>query len=265
MIDLNYIRSFFPTHLQQKAGAEKYMLKEYIQWSILDYLSTSRFIDKLTFIGGTNLRIIKGIDRFSEDLDFDCKDLSHDEFLQMTDSIIQYLLRQGLQVEVRDKTNSRLTAFRRSLFFPQLLFTLGLTAHREERFLIKVEAQDQEVPYQRHFVNVAGCGYFTTIPVPSDAVLLSMKLSAMLTRAKGRDFYDTMFLWQQTQPDYPFLTHRVGIKDPASLRTALHELLKTTNLEQKRRDFTHLLFDPASSQRILRFPEFIDLKTTEGM
>ncbi|MCK9626641.1 MAG: nucleotidyl transferase AbiEii/AbiGii toxin family protein [Bacteroidales bacterium] len=30
----------------------------------------------MTFIGGTNLRFVKGIDRFSEDLDFDCKDLS---------------------------------------------------------------------------------------------------------------------------------------------------------------------------------------------
>ena len=28
---------------------------------------------KIFFIGGTNLRLVKGIDRFSEDLDFDCK------------------------------------------------------------------------------------------------------------------------------------------------------------------------------------------------
>ncbi len=27
----------------------------------------------MTFIGGTNLRLAKGIDRFSEDLGFDCK------------------------------------------------------------------------------------------------------------------------------------------------------------------------------------------------
>ncbi|MBG0766428.1 MAG: nucleotidyl transferase AbiEii/AbiGii toxin family protein [Spirochaetaceae bacterium] len=28
----------------------------------------------IPFIGGTNLRLIKHIDRFSEDLDFDCTD-----------------------------------------------------------------------------------------------------------------------------------------------------------------------------------------------
>lgn len=39
---------------------------------ILDYLSTKPFICKLTFIGCTCLRLAKGIDRFSDDLDFDC-------------------------------------------------------------------------------------------------------------------------------------------------------------------------------------------------
>ena len=33
-----------------------------------------------------------------------------------------------------------------------------------------------------------------------------MKLSALLTRGKGRDFYDAIFLLQRTEPDYPFLS-----------------------------------------------------------
>jgi hypothetical protein len=39
-----------------------------------------------------------------------------------------------------------------------------------------------------------------------DGVLCSMKIAAMLSRAKGRDFYDAMILLAQTQPDYDFLS-----------------------------------------------------------
>ena len=71
MIDLNYISSFFPPQIAAKADFQKHMLKEYIQLMVLDFLVTTPYVSKLAFIGGTNLRLIKGIDRFSEDLDFD--------------------------------------------------------------------------------------------------------------------------------------------------------------------------------------------------
>ena len=76
MIKLEQIKNFFPPNIQEKAVFNKYMLKEYIQLLILDYLSNTSFIKKINFIGGTNLRLVKGIDRFSEDLDFDCKELT---------------------------------------------------------------------------------------------------------------------------------------------------------------------------------------------
>ena len=73
MIDLTYIRSFFPYPIAQESRYDRYMLKEYLQLLILEHLATTPYINKVTFIGGTNLRLIQGIDRFSEDLDFDCK------------------------------------------------------------------------------------------------------------------------------------------------------------------------------------------------
>jgi len=136
------------------------MLKEYIQLLILDYISTTEYIRKITFIGGTSIRLIKGIDRFSEDLDFDCKALSKEEFIRMTDGVLQYIQRQGLHAVAKDKDNERLKAFRRSIYFPELLFEMGLTGHREERFLLKIESQDQLVPYKPVIVNIKGCGYF---------------------------------------------------------------------------------------------------------
>lgn len=257
MIDLNYISGFFDRPLRENPAFAKHMVKEYVQLMVLDYLSSTHYIQKMAFIGGTYLRLVKGIDRFSEDLDFDIKDMTEEDFMAMTDDVIQFLQRSGLKVEAKDKDNGRLTAFRRNIHFPQLLFDLHLTGHREERFLLKIEAQDQGIPYQPVAANVKGCGFFFPLPVPSDNVLLSMKLSALLARAKGRDFYDTMFLMSQTIPDYVFLKARTGIGTPAQLKDALIDMLTKTDLNLKKRDFEHLLFSKHSSEKILHFGNFI--------
>ena len=256
MIQLELIKKYFPTELRDNASFQKHMLKEYLQLLILDFLSTTPYIGKIVFIGGTNLRVIKGIDRFSEDLDFDCKNLSKEEFFEMTDAILHFLQRSGLHAEVRDRENKHLKAFRRNIHFPELLFDLGLTGHREERFLIKVESQDQQIFYERVMVNIKGCGFFFPFPVPSDGVLCSMKLSAMLTRHKGRDFYDAMFLLALTKPDYPFLAEKHSIHNIDELKAATNEMLKTVDLNMKKRDFEHLLFNKRSSERILSVGEF---------
>lgn len=172
---------------------------------ILDYLSATPYIRKITFIGGTSIRLIKGIDRFSEDLDFDCKGFSAYEFMEMTNDILRFLQRSGLRVISKDKNNERIEAFRRNIHFPELLFDLGLSGHREERFLIKVESEDPLVNYKPEIVNIKGCGFFFPMPVPPADVLCAMKVSAMLNRQKGRDFYDAMFLLSQVLPDFTFL------------------------------------------------------------
>ena len=256
MMQLEWIKNFFPVEIRENASLQKYMLKEYIQLLILDFLSTTPFIKKIVFIGGTNLRLVKRIDRFSEDLDFDCKDFSKEEFMQMTDSVINFLKRDGFRVEVRDRENKNLTAFRRNIHFPEFLFELGLSGHKEERFLIKLESEDQQMPYNPVLINIKGCGFYFPFPVPPDGVLCSMKISAMLSRQKGRDFYDSMFLLAQTQPDYSFLAEKLKIHNLEELKSEVFKVLKTVDLNKKKRDFEHLLFNKRSSERILSVGNF---------
>ena len=257
MIDLIYIRGFYPPQIANNANFQKHLLKEYIELLAMDWLVQSPYSDKLTFIGDTNLRLIHSIDRFSEDLDFDCKNLSQEEFLQMTDGLIRYLSLQGLQVEARDKENTRLTAYRRNVYFPELLFSLQLTGHREERFLMKIEAQNQGITYPREMATIARMGFYFPVPVPPISVLLSMKLSALLMRQKGRDFYDVLFLWQRTKPDYTFLVQRHNIENEKQLLTRLQELIAQTDMKMKQRDFEHLLLEPRKSEQILHFMDII--------
>ncbi|MCD7849306.1 MAG: hypothetical protein LUH63_05930 [Parabacteroides sp.] len=85
-----------------------------------------------------------------------------------------------------------------------------------------------------------------------------MKIAAMLARAKRRDFYDLMFLLAQTKPDYDFLSKRCGVHNLQEFKQATAKLLKIVDLKKKQKDFEHLLFNKANSEKILRFGEFVD-------
>lgn len=257
MIDLQYIRDFFPPTIASESRFDRYMLKEYLQLLILDYLATTTYIGKMAFIGGTNLRLIQGIDRFSEDLDFDCKGLTEEEFISMTDSVLLFLRHNNINVETRDMRNPKLTAFRRNFFFPEMLFSLGLTGHREERLLLKIEAQDQGVSYQPEIASINKMGFFFNVLVPPVDVLCAMKFAAILSRQKGRDFYDAIFLMSKAKPNIDFLKARTGISSIQELKDALTERMKDIDLNHKMRDFSHLIFNEQNAKRILRFADIV--------
>ena len=265
MIPIDLIKDFFPPNLYNNLEFRKLMLKEYVQCQILEFLSHSKYISKLSFIGGTSLRLIKQVDRFSEDLDFDCKGISREEFLSMTDDVIRYLVNLGYHVEPKEREHDALVAFRRSLYFPQLLFSLHLSDYKNARFLIKIEMQDQQFSYRTVPTFVRNCGFYFPVPVPPDDILCSMKISALLNRSKGRDFYDVLFLLSRSNPNYEYLTAKHGIHNSTELQEALAALLASTNLEVKQRDVQHLLFDPQKSHMITNFSSFInDYFTMDG-
>ena len=84
-----------------------------------------------------------------------------------------------------------------------------------------------------------------------------MKISAMLARGKGRDYYDVMFLLSQAEPDYAFLAARCDVRDLPGLKAAVEKALQSVDLSRKQKDFEHLLIHRDNSKRILHFREFI--------
>lgn len=61
----------------------------------------------------------------------------------------------------------------------------------------------------------------------------------------------------QTTPDYASLKARAGIGTPQDLKQAIREMLRTTDLNKKKQDFEHHLFNRSAAEKILRFPDFI--------
>ena len=68
MLNIREIEKYYPAHLH---SFKRFMLREYLQYKILEIIFDGPYADRLIFLGGTCLRIVHGNQRFSEDLDFD--------------------------------------------------------------------------------------------------------------------------------------------------------------------------------------------------
>jgi len=253
MLNFDDIISTYPKRLQ---GFKKNILKEYLQYKILDIIFSSKNSGKLTFIGGTAIRIVHDSSRFSEDLDFDSQGLSWEKFEQIGEIIKYQLELDGLVIEIE---NVKKTAFHCYIKFPELLFKMNLSGYKQEKILITLDSEPQDYIYQPDKYLINRFGIFRYINVPSVPLLLSQKITALLNRKreKGRDFFDVVYLMGKTQPDYGFLTLKTGIKSKQELISQLEKKVKTLDLPALAKDVEPFLIETKQKDRVIYFDQWL--------
>jgi len=261
MLDINEIQKQFPTIIRNQPQHYEFMLKEYFQYKMLDIIFNSKWAHKLSFIGGTSMRIIHHIERFSEDLDFDTFHLSREEFIELTEVVITKLQNEGVEVTAADKEKDlKLSAFRRNIIFPQLLYNLKISGHKEKKFLIKIESEPHHFSYDYDNPIIQKFNTLTQINAAPADVLLSMKIGAAMERQKGRDFYDCMYLMGKTDPNWEYLALKFNIGTASELNQRLLESCKNVDLDLKSKDFEKLIFTRSEAKKISLFREYIQHK-----
>ena len=191
-------------------GRRRNALREHLQAFIMRSLHESEASRALAFVGGTALRFLENLPRFSEDLDFSrigsdeydpvrwLGKLKRDLHLSGFDSTVRWIDRQPLQV-AWIRTSS-------------LLAEAGLSGHQEQKLSIKIEI-DTRPPAGAALQRSVVTRHFTFVirhhDLPS---LMAGKLHALLTRGhpKGRDWFD--LVWYRSrrppvEPNVPFLQH----------------------------------------------------------
>lgn len=231
---------------------EKYAeIREYLQVLILRIIETKGYYKHLAFVGGTSLRILFGINRFSEDLDFSLIEGQGYEFTTLLVAIKSTLVAYGFEVSVSKKESS--TVHSSFIKFSHLLFELGLTSQPTQLLSIKLEI-DTNPPngYALMFtpVNKPFLLNIRHFDLPS---LFSGKLHAILCRkyTKGRDWYDLVwFIANKVIPNYRLLTKayfqtesQTVEFDKAVLIEKLVYKLRDINLESLRSDVAPFLRD----------------------
>jgi len=254
MLSLKEIEKYYPKNL---SVFKRHLLREYLQYEILQFIFDTEYAKKLSLIGGTCLRIVHNNKRFSEDLDFDNWELKEKDFQTITEILKKQLQNEGYKVEIRNVYKG---AYRCYIKFPGLLFDKALSGHREEKILIQLDTQAQGFDYksENHFLNKFDV-FMQIFTTPLD-ILLSQKFFAIFNRAtpKGRDFFDIIFLLSKTQPNYAYLDLKLGINKSRELKGRLIKKCESIDLKEIAEEVKPFLFNPADTKQITLFTKYID-------
>ncbi len=191
---------------------EEHAIKEILQDIALYGLWRAGFFDVAAFQGGTSLRILHGMARFSEDLDFIIKvpdpDFNWPVYLK---GILNCLEEFGIKSELLDKSRMDQRIKKALLKDNSISHQLNLSFYRgnpERKQKIKLEI-DVNPPSYSDFE-------YSYLDFPLDFEVchqdlssnFSFKIHALLCRSylKGRDWYDfNWYVKQGIQPNFPHL------------------------------------------------------------
>jgi predicted nucleotidyltransferase component of viral defense system len=253
MLDIKQIESFFPAQLWP---FKKNLLREYLQYKILEVIFESPLADKLTFMGGTCIHMVHGCPRFSEDLDFDNPGIGRHDFEALSQRVKRTLELQGCTVELK---NTYQDAFRASLRFPGLLHAGGISGHWDEKLLIQIDTEPQEVKYTPDKFILNKFDVFSRINIVPVDILVAQKIFCIFNRRRpmGRDFFDVVFLLGKSGVNFDYLNQKMSIRNKKELRDRL--LLRCSQLDFNRlvKDLEPFVYSKKEVKRVLMFPDFV--------
>lgn len=226
-------------------GQRLNMLREYLQALVLRSLHESEAFQCIAFVGGTALRFLYGLPRFSEDLDFSLdssEGYDPEKWMNKTKRDLQLA---GLDATVA--LNVHKTVNVAWIKIGEVLKGVGLAAMAQQKLSIKLEidtrpphgAQTRNQVIERHRMFAVRC-----YDMPS---LMAGKLHALITRqhCKGRDWYDLVWYRAQRpqpQPNFVLLqnalnqTQGVGVFDSGKWKGYVCDKIATLDIGKIRED-----------------------------
>ncbi len=182
--------------------ARNALAREYLQARVLEALQEAGSFMRWAFVGGTALRFLFSIPRFSEDLDFSSITPGENTgFREALAEVQRVFLREGYRIEII--VNERTTVASAWLKFPGLPYEIGLSPHQAQVLSIKLELDTQPPPGARLETSIVRRHCTLNLCHYDKSSLLAGKLHAILSRqwTKGRDLYD--LAWYLADRNWP--------------------------------------------------------------
>ena len=263
----DYIKSVIDANLTENENLNR--VREYLQAYFLNIIYKNKFYQNLVFVGGTALRFIYKIRRFSEDIDFSLSAKAKNyNFTDMVKNILQEFKLAGYDLEV--KYDDSRTVHSVLLKFSGILFETGLSPLKSQKIAIKVEVDSNPPPGGIETSSVYNSTFIFYMLHYDLASLFAGKVHALLCReyAKGRDWYD--LLWYLTkfkglEPNYLMLnnameqTSREPIKiDSQNWKSEIKKVAEALDWAKVRNDVSRFVEEP-SEIRLLEAGTFARL------
>jgi len=179
------------------------VVREYLQARLLESLQNNGAFQNWSFMGGTALRFLFSMPRFSEDLDFSLAAAgAEDKFLEFMKKAKNTFLAEGYSLSIKAREAKTVKAA--FLRFEGLLYEIGLSPLREQTLSIKVEIDTNPPAGAKLETSIVRRHCMLNLLHYDKSSLLTGKLHALLSRryVKGRDIYDLMwYLSDRTWPE----------------------------------------------------------------
>ena len=194
-------------HLRQLVGGlepqrGRNVAREYLQARILGALQRAGAMTSLAFQGGTCLRFLYSLPRYSEDLDFALEgDPSRYDLPRYLRAVRVELSAEHYKVDLRIRQHRAVhSAFVR---FPGVLRDIGLSPHLGESLAVKIEVDTNPPGGAKTAVDLVRRHESLRLFHHDRSSLLAGKLHAVIQRpyTKGRDLYD--LVWYLSDPEWP--------------------------------------------------------------
>jgi len=200
-------------HLNERMSKEEkvHLVREDLQVIILKILYDLGMFRHLAFVGGTALRVLFGLRRFSEDLDFSLIRKKGYNFNKFSTAIEYQLKKYGLSVDVK---KNDLKIVQRAMFrFKNILVSLGLSDMKEQKLSIGLEIDARPPKGWKTDISLLSKVFVFTITHYDLSSLYATKLHACFFRkyVKGRDFYDLVwYLGKKILPNFVLLNNAIA-------------------------------------------------------
>jgi predicted nucleotidyltransferase component of viral defense system len=173
------------------------VLREYLQVCILRSLHESEGFLQLSFVGGTALRFLYKLPRFSEDLDFSLENQNGYAPLKWLKKLSADLSLMGFQPTL--SWNDRKIVHVAWIRVAELLKEAGLATLGEQKVSIKLEIDTRPPLGADMLTEIVTRHFLFTVRHHDLPSLMAGKIHALCTRSysKGRDWYD--LLWYRSQ------------------------------------------------------------------
>lgn len=226
-------------------------LREFLQILCLKIIHDKGYFKNMAFVGGTALRLLYDLRRFSEDLDFSVIKEKGYDFPDIISGLEYELKLFGLKIETKNSIQK--TVQSSFIKFPYLLNDLGLSNIREHKISIKIEVDSKPPKGWSTETSLLNKTYIFNILHFGLPSLYATKLHACFFRkfVKGRDFYDLLwYLGRKIKPNFILLNNAIkqtegkDLKlDEDKLNTFLLEKLKKIDFAYVRKDVERFLED----------------------
>lgn len=253
MLDIQQIETFYPEHLRP---FKRNLLREYLQYKILEAIFESPLANKLVFIGGTCIHIVHGSPRFFEDLEFDNYDLTQHEFETLSQGVKKALELQGYIVELKQTHGN---TFRTFLRFADVLQDNNISGHRDEKLLIQIDTEAQGVRYRPDKFILSKFDVFSRINIAPADTLVSQKILCIFNRSRpmGRDFLDVIYLMGKSGVDYAYLAQKMAIHGKSELKEKLLKRSADLDFSLLAKDLEPFVYSEKDVERVLFFLDFV--------